>query len=91
MFGRFIYRWLGVFLKGFDHHKTASKIVLRDAFDYGSSNAQIVNSWSILFACDIHPNHPIAAQINRTYMDSIPNRLNYINKPLGQPPTVYIQ
>jgi hypothetical protein len=91
MFSRFIYRWLGVFLKRFDRRKTASKILLQDLFSYGIRNAQIVNSWSILFACDIHPNHPITAQIDTTYVDSILNRLNAINKLLDQPPTVYIQ
>lgn len=63
MFSRFIYRWLGVFLKRFDRRKTASKILLQDLFSYGIRNAQIVNSWSILFACDIHPNHPLPLRL----------------------------
>lgn len=91
MFGRFIYRWLGIFLKCFDRRKTASKILLQDVFDFGIRNAQIVNSWSILFACDVHPENPITAQIDTAYVDSIPQRLNSTNKLLGQAPTIYIQ
>jgi hypothetical protein len=91
MFGRFIYRWLGIFLKRFDRRKTASKILLQDVFDFGIRNAQIVNSWSILFACDLRPDDPIAAQMDTAYVDSIPNRIDSITKPLGHPPTVYIQ
>lgn len=91
MLSRFIYRWLGIFLKRFDRRKLASKVLLRDAFDYGIRNAQIVNSWSIVFACDIHPDDPITAQIDTTYVDGILNRLNFINKRSGLPPSIYIQ
>jgi len=76
MLHRPLYRFLGRFLGKNDRRKIATKILLGSDFEYGIRNAQLVNSRSILFSCDIHPDNPQSSIANTLYLDSIPNRFN---------------
>lgn len=71
MLHRPIYRFLGQFLKKYDRRKLASKILMGESFDYSIKNASFVNSWSIMFACDIHPKSPQSSIHTATYINSI--------------------
>ena len=87
MLHRPLYRFLGRFLKKNDRRKIATKILMESDFEYGIRNAQLVNSRSILFACDIHPENPQSSSANNSYLDSIPAKLNThaYAKPLSVP------
>lgn len=76
MLHRPFYRFIGKLLKKYDRRKLAVKILLHEDFDYSIKNAAFVNSRSILFACDIHPNDPQSSRINSAYLKSIPARVN---------------
>ena len=75
MLHRPLYRFLGQFLRKHDRRKLATKILLEPEFDYGIRNAQLVNSRSLLFSCDVHPDNPQSSILDKTYLDSIPNKL----------------
>ena len=76
MFHRPLYRSLGRFLKRYDRRHISSKILFQDSFDYSIRNATYVNSRSILFSCNIHPDNPQSSLANSTYLDSIPQKLS---------------
>ena len=76
MLHRPLYRFLGRFLGKNDRRKIATKILLGSDFEYGIRNAKLVNSRSILFSCDIHPDKPQSSIANISYLDSIPDRLD---------------
>ena len=59
MLHRPLYRFLGRFLKRYDRRKIASKIIWQSDFEYAINHAQLVNSRTLLFSCDIHPNERI--------------------------------
>ena len=66
---------MGKFLKKHDRRKIATKILMEDSFQYSIENASLVNSRSILFACDVHPADPRSSHANNDYLDSIPKVL----------------
>lgn len=74
MLHRPLYRFLGRFLQKNDRRKIATKILMGPDFDYGIRNAELVNSRSILFNCDIHPSNPQSSIANTDYLDSIPSK-----------------
>jgi hypothetical protein len=76
MLHRPLYRFLGRFLDKNDRRKIAAKILMSPDFEYGIRNAQLVNSRSILFACDIHPENPQSSIANTEYLDNLPTKLN---------------
>jgi hypothetical protein len=76
MLHRPLYKYLGHFLKKNDRRKIATKILMGPDFDYGIRNAQLVNSRSILFACDIHPANPQSSIANTPYLDDILNKFS---------------
>lgn len=76
MLHRPLYRFLGRFLKKNDRRKIATKILMSPDFDYSIRNAELVNSRSILFNCDIHPSNPQSSIANTDYLDSIPRKLD---------------
>lgn len=76
MLHRPLYRFLGRFLQQNDRRKIATKILMSPDFDYSIRNAELVNSRSILFNCDIHPSNPQSSIANTDYLDSIPKKLN---------------
>lgn len=76
MLHRPLYRFLGHFLRTHDRRKLATKILMEPDFNYGIRNARLVNSRSILFSCDIHPNNPKSSIEDTAYLDSIPSRLD---------------
>lgn len=91
MLHRPLYRLLGRFLDRNDRRKISTKILMGSDFDYGIRNAQLVNSRSILFACDIHPANPQSSIANTTYLDSIPGQLSdYIKKNAVATPSVFV-
>lgn len=75
MLHRPLYRFLGRFLAKNDRRKIAAKILMKPEFDYGIQNAQLVNSRSILFSCDIYPEDPQSSSANKSYLDGIPAKL----------------
>lgn len=75
MLHRPLYRFLGRFLQKNDRRKIATKILMGPDFDYSIRNAELVNSRSILFNCDIHPSNPQSSIANTEYLDSIPSKL----------------
>lgn len=91
MLHRPLYRFLGHFLRKHDRRKIATKILMEPDFDYGIQNARLVNSRSILFSCDIHPDNPQSSIQDTAYLDSIPSRLKssaYLVTP--KPLSIYI-
>jgi len=76
MLHRPLYRFLGRFLAKNDRRKIAAKILLESDFNYGIRNAQLVNSRSILFACDVHPENPQSSIANTAYLDSVQAKLS---------------
>lgn len=66
---------MGNLLKKYDRRKLAAKILLHEDCDYSIKNASFVNSRSILFACDIHPDDPQSSRVNSAYLKSIPARI----------------
>lgn len=91
MLHRPLYRFLGRFLQKNDRRKIATKILLANDFDYAITNAQLVNSRSILFACDIYPQNPESSIANTPYLDSIPSQLaNVVLKTGSKTPSIYV-
>lgn len=80
MLHRPLYRFLGHFLRKHDRRKIATKILMGPDFDYGIRNARLVNSRSILFSCNIHPDNPKSSIQDTAYLDSIPNKLKAATK-----------
>ena len=93
MLKKLLFQLFGNLIKRYDRRKIVEKILCSDSFEYSIKNAHYVNSWSILFACDIHPSDPIEGQKNTNYIDSIPTRLNNFcaTYPNGSIPTIYVQ
>ena len=91
MLKKLLFQFFGNFIKKHDRRKIVEKILCSDSFDYSIKNASYINSWSILFACDIHPKDPIASQKDIDYVDSIPNQLNDLTTQESHIPTIYIQ
>ena len=91
MLHRPLYRFLGHFLRKHDRRKIATKILMETEFDYGIRNARLVNSRSILFLCDIHPDEPQSSIQDTVYLDSIPSRIKSLSL-LGasKPLSIYI-
>lgn len=87
MLHRPLYRFLGRFLKKNDRRKLATKVLMEPYFDYGIRNAKLVNSRSILLACDIHPINPQSSVANTSYLDSIPSSVSAYSQinPNGTP------
>lgn len=75
MLHRPIYRFLGQFLKKYDRRKLASKILMSESFDYSIRNAGFVNSWTLMFACDIHPASPQSSAHTALYIESIASKV----------------
>jgi len=91
MLHRPLYRFLGRFLDRNDRRKIATKVLMDSDFDYGIRNAQLVNSRSILFACDIHPANPQSSIANTAYLDSIPAKLSdYLQENPVATPSVFV-
>ena len=91
MLHRPLYRFLGRFLGKNDRRKLATKILMEPDFNYGIRNAQLVNSRTILFACDIHPINPQSSIANTAYLDSIPTKLaNYSKANPTSMPSVFV-
>ena len=91
MLHRPLYRFLGRFLQRYDRRKIAVKILLANDFDYAISHAQLVNSRSILFSCDIYPQNPESSIANTPYLNSIPDQLkNLALKGLNRAPSMYV-
>jgi hypothetical protein len=65
---------------------------MQDSFDYSIQNAQIVNSWTLLFSCHIHPIDPIEAQKNTNYIDTITQKINDLQQEKSiKIPSIYVQ
>lgn len=75
MLHRPLYRFLGHFLRKHDRRKIATKILMASDFEYGIQNARLVNSRSILYSCDVHPDNPQSSIQDTAYLDSIPSKL----------------
>ena len=91
MLHRPLYRFLGRFLAKNDRRKIAAKILLESDFNYGIRNAQLVNSRSILFACDVHPENPQSSIANTAYLDSVQAKLSsYLQVHPVAIPTVFV-
>ena len=93
MLKKLLFQFAGNFIEKHDRRKIVEKILYSDSFDYSIKNASYVNSWTTLFACDIHPKDPMASQKDIHYVDSIPNQLNDLTT-LGSHqhiPTIYVQ
>jgi hypothetical protein len=91
MLHRIFYRLNANFLKRHDRRKIASKILWQAEFDYAIRHAQLVNSRSILFGCDIHPEEPKSSVQNISYLDQIESLLAEFqkNNPLAKP-SIYV-
>ncbi len=91
MLHRPLYRYLGRVLKRFDRRKIALKLLIDEDFDYGIRNAQLINSRSLLFSCDIYPANPHSSIANTPYLDSIPDLLSgYVSAHPSTRPTIYV-
>lgn len=91
MLHRPLYRFLGHFLGKNDRRKIATKILMASDFEYGIRNAKLINSRSILFTCDIHPDNPQSSIANTEYLDSLPGRLDcYIQAHPETSPSIYV-
>ncbi len=92
MFKKLLCQYLGLFLKRFDRRKISTKILMQESFNYSIENAQIVNSWILLFSCHIHPIDPIEAQKNTNYIDTIPQKINDLQQEKSiKIPSIYVQ
>lgn len=86
-----MYRFLGRFLKKYDRHKLASKILMSESFDYSIKNANYVNSRSLMFACDIHPKSPQSSTHVAAYLTDITSQFNKYSQPTSDgTPLIYI-
>lgn len=91
MLHRPLYRLLGRFLNKNDRRKIATKILMSPDFEYGIRNAQLVNSRSILFSCDIHPENPQSSIANTEYLDNLPAKLGcFINTNPSIKPSIFV-
>ena len=91
MLHRPLYRFLGQLLKKYDRRKLASKILMSESFDYSIKNASFVNSWSIMFACDIHPASPQSSAHTPSYIDGIHSKvINFSQINPGVTPSIYV-
>ena len=92
MLHRHLYRLLGHFLQKNDRRKIATKILMGESFDYSIRNASFINSRSILFSCDIHPENPQSSIANTAYLNSIPQKLREFENcsAHNQPTTIYV-
>jgi hypothetical protein len=65
---------------------------MADSFDYSIKNAQLVNSRTILFSCDVHPTDPRSSHANTDYLDSIISKINTCTdlQPSNYIPSVYV-
>ncbi|QWE20918.1 hypothetical protein [Polynucleobacter sp. AP-Kolm-20A-A1] len=91
MLHRPLYRFLGRFLQRHDRRKIATKILLADNFDYAIANAQLVNSRSILFSCDVHPKNPESSIANTPYLNGIAAKLNDFEfQSINRAPSIYV-
>jgi len=92
MLHRPLYRLLGLLLRKYDRRHLGGKILLEDSFYYSITNASFVNSRSILFLCDIHPENPQSSIANTAYLDSIPQKLSDFqnSSASSEPPIIYV-
>ncbi len=91
MLHRPIYRFLGQFLKKYDRRKLASKILMGESFDYSIKNAGFVNSWSLMFACDIHPASPQLDTHALSYIRSISSKVaDFCQSNPSLTPSIYV-
>ena len=91
MLHRPLYRCLGQFLKRYDRRKLASKILMSEGFDYSIKNAGFVNSWSLMFACDIHPTSPQSNVHTLSYIESIATKVTHFYQTnFGRTPSIYV-
>ena len=92
MLHRSFYRFMGKFLKKHDRRQLATKILLAENFEYGIRSATYINSRSILFSCDIHPENPQSSIANTAYLNSIPQKLSDFqnSSPSSLAPTIYV-
>lgn len=91
MLHRPIYRFLGKLLKRYDRRKLASKILMSESFDYSIKNAAFVNSWSLMFACDIHPTSPQSDAHTLSYLNSIYTKVaDFYQSNQNCAPSVYV-
>lgn len=91
MLHRPLYRFLGHVLQRYDRRKIAAKILMADSFNYAITNAQLVNSRSILFSCDIHPQIPESSITNKPYLNSITEQLKrFLMGGANRVPSIYV-
>jgi hypothetical protein len=91
MLHRPLYRFLGRFLNRHDRRKLATKILLQTEFDYSIRNSQLVNSRTILFACDIHPHSPKSSVEDKDYLNSITSQISsFIKINPAKNPSIYV-
>jgi hypothetical protein len=91
MLHRPLYRLLGNFLRRHDRRKIAAKLLLLSDFQYAIRHAQLVNSRTLLFSCDIHPDEPQSSIENITYLNKVPI-LNekFLKKKSAGIPSIYV-
>jgi hypothetical protein len=91
MLHRTLYRFLGRFLKRYDRRKIASKIIWQSDFEYAINHAQLVNSRTLLFSCDIHPNEPQSSSEHLPYLDTLLTCVEaFLHKDPKGIPSIYI-
>ena len=91
MLHRPIYRMLGYFLKKYDRRKLATKILMGEGFNYSIKNATFVNSWSLMFACDIYPTNTQSDAHTFLYLNSIPEKVvDFYQLHHNLTPSVYV-
>lgn len=91
MLHRPLYRFLGQFLKKYDRRKLASKILMSEGFDYSIKNAGFVNSWSLMFVCDVHPKSPQSNAHAKSYIEGIVTKVaEFCRSNPGTTPSIYV-
>ena len=91
MLHRPLYRFLGKFLNRYDRRKIAAKILLQTEFDYSIRNAHLVNSRTLLFACDIHPHSPKSSVEDRNYLNGISDQVSiFLKTHPTKNPSIYV-
>jgi len=82
---------LGQFLKKYDRRKLASKILMSESFDYSIKNASFVNSWSLMFACDIRPTSAQSNAHTSSYIGSIVSKVaTFYKSNSDSVPSIYV-
>ncbi len=62
-----------------------------ESFDYGIAHAQLMNSRSILYSCDIFPANPESSVANIPYLARIPESISALTqKKLAVIPSIYV-